>query len=196
MTLARELETKTEAEDFLGVGNLMLDVLMRPSQEDRPDADALLLEQSAPKVVRRKFKVPETVTIPSVFRDQHIAAADRGNWAKDRFIDLVITAYMLGASRSNLPPPHDKLVAYYRDTALKQEAVLSSIASANACRKPKYSAFAERITAIQAEHEHRTERLRGLDLDGKTLERLTETLDNLYRNAVLALANDPEFRYE
>ena len=81
--LETTLDTLAEAGDFLGLGNLFLEVLMRPHQELKPDADALLLHDRAPGLLRQQFGIPPRISYPSVYRDQHLASADRNVWAKD-----------------------------------------------------------------------------------------------------------------
>lgn len=189
MSVKERLDALETARDYAGAGNLFLDVLMKRHQETQPDADALLLEKRAPTLIRKKFQLPHAATCPSVFRGQHIAAEDRGSWCKDHYVDLIITSFLLGASRYTLPSPHDQLVQYYRDTALEQERVLLQLTTASNNKKPKISAFAERVAALQAAYEHRKAMLETLGLDPETLERLQEAEDIRYRKIILSLGD-------
>ena len=114
------LQTYLDAEDFTGVGNLMMEILMRPHQERHPDEDARLLARRLGEIVGCRFGIPATWTYPSPHRDRHIDHRHRGSWARDTYVELIITAYVLGSTRLNLPSPHDQLVIYYRNTASDQ----------------------------------------------------------------------------
>lgn len=195
MTLAEKFDDLIRHEDYSGIGNLSLEVLLRPHQEHNPDAEALLLEKRVPGLVRRKFNVPEHVTVTSVYRDQLVASEHRDLWAECRYVELLISAYILGASRENLPAPFDKLVKFFKDTAAKQEAILRKVAADAALKDCTRSAFAERVAKIQAEYERRKKILPTLGLDKDTLERLDEAEDTRFRNAILALGDNPDLSY-
>jgi hypothetical protein len=119
-----DLNQALDTNDFVGIGNVMLDVLMRPHQEAKPDDDARLLEQRLPELLERKFGLPPTVTYPCPYRDVHLPYECRGDWSHDRYVHLIIMAHVIGATRQNLPPPFDRLVPYFRDTAAKQDALV------------------------------------------------------------------------
>lgn len=115
--------------DLHGIGNLMLEVLLRPNQHIQPDADAELLPHCVRQIIAHHYDVPESLTYRCALRDKSIPPADRGDWARDTFVQLIIMAYVFGASRTNLSPPHDKLLSFYVRAAEEQRHDIERAAS-------------------------------------------------------------------
>jgi hypothetical protein len=118
--LIAELEQILNLHDFHGIGNRMLEVLMRDGQEDNPDADALSLWEWAPKAAARRFQLDDSLTYPCPYRDREVVAADRNTWKKDRYVQLIILAYFFDATWMKLPVPHDDKLTYYHMFAKEQ----------------------------------------------------------------------------
>lgn len=126
--LAQRMKNLQDSDDYPGIGNLILDVLMIPGREDNPDPLCQLLDRHAGMLILGKYSIGSEVSYSRPHRDEHLPWHIRGEWARDRFPQLIIDAYVLGAVRSNLAPPHNRLVAYYRAMAVAQDkSILESI---------------------------------------------------------------------
>ena len=137
MVIDQQLTQLRDTGDYRGIGNLMIEVLTRlPDQERRPDRGALLLARRIRELVSAKFGIPPALTYADVYRDKHLAASDRGRWDRDTFVQLLIYAYVFGGTRENLPPPHEKLLAYYKKTARDQEQLIREVATEYSKRAP------------------------------------------------------------
>lgn len=112
--LVARIDRMIELNDRAGIGNVMLDVLLRSGQDRRPDRMTLALEKQLPRIVSRVYRIPDDYTYHCPFRANQLKHEDRGNWVKDRFVQLMIMAFAFGANRRNLPRPHDALYEYFR----------------------------------------------------------------------------------
>lgn len=113
--------------DYLALGNTVIETLMRPRQDKIPDARCKLLDDFMPHAVRQCCQIPADLTYPRPFSDECICFEDRDTWEKDRFPELVIHAYIVGARIWQLPLPHGKQVAFFHYMAAKQrEAMLAA----------------------------------------------------------------------
>lgn len=123
--------------DFMGVGNLAIDVLMRPGQARSPDAGSRFIAEAMSSWIAKHFDIPAAFTYGCPHRDEHLDHHLRGDWRADTFPQTIIFAYVLGASRKNLPPPHDQLLPYYRFVADEQTKAIKAAAQAYELRARK-----------------------------------------------------------
>ena len=153
MTLSDQLQGFLAARDFLGLGNTIVEVLTRsPEQEHRPDQDAVLIAQRMRELIGVAFDIPPTLSYCEIYRDQHLSAPDRGRWDRDWFVTLLINAYVLGARRTNLPPPLDLLVPYFQRVAQQQITEIRRVADEYAKHQTALNAVreAEQVAAKNA----------------------------------------------
>ncbi len=112
-TLEQIVGEYAEQGRYSTVGNLMLEILTQPHQEHRPDANALALESLVPPLVVRARGISDTLADSLVYdsplRDRWIDRADWGDWAKDRYIRLLVFAFLFGPTLQNLPYPFKQL---------------------------------------------------------------------------------------
>lgn len=151
--LVKRLNWHIAHGDFVGVGNLILETLMWPGQEERPDAACRFLADGAHAILRRRYGLPTAVTFGRPHTDELIPGDKRGDWQADLFPELLITAYVLGATRVNLLPPHDRLVPYYQLLAGRQRAVLE--AAAHVCKSRTDADRAAEAGRLRREREAR-----------------------------------------
>jgi hypothetical protein len=127
--LERQLAAFVADQNWMGLGNWMLEILTAAHQEQRPDAAAHWLAGRLDEILTRRFDLPARTPFPCPYRDRYLSHADRGSWAKDAYVFLLIAAYVVGASRENLPPPHDQLVPFYQKTAAEQAHLIAAAAA-------------------------------------------------------------------
>ena len=122
--VAEELNRMIVLGDYIGIGNLSLEVLTRVDQELSVDEDSLLIAETLPRAVSQTVGLPSTYTLPSLLRDHLIPAEAVGTWSWDTFHQSMIFAYLLGATRANLRSPYDRLVKFYKFIADDQKKLL------------------------------------------------------------------------
>lgn len=120
ISLDTKIESKCELDDFIGLGNLILEIALRPDQAEYPDILTGHLEDAVRVMIARKFNIPVGMGFCEPHADFHLPHALRGDWSSHRFPQLLIFAYVLGASWKTLPDPHAKLLPYYRLLAERQ----------------------------------------------------------------------------
>ena len=128
------MEQKEQLGDFIGGGNLFLDLALRI---DRRHLKTVL--EAAKHLVALQFEIPGQLEYGLPHRDQFLDHS-RHSTASDYLPQLIIFAYVLGATRRTLPPPDDRLLDYYLYVADLQRKELQSIAAAYAeANEPKRS---------------------------------------------------------
>lgn len=199
-TLIKQCDIHAAAGDYAGVGNLIIEALMRPGQEEYPDSGSGAVAKKVQEVVALRFNLPELLTFAYPHSDEFLPHDKRNDWKADTFPLLIIFAFLLGATRRNLPPPHDRLVPYYRLLAQKQndsiiEALNAYQASGKAEAERQRMAVdrerweAERTAKEEAERKlrEREERLRA-DLDTLKTRAAKENMDrHIYEEQVAAI---------
>jgi len=121
-----DIKSKIDSCDFIGVGNLVLEALMRPNQHKSPDESTKFLINLIPDVVGKKFKIPPASTYARVHTDRYLSPHLRGKWEFDVFYQMCVFAYVLGATWEVLPPPHTGLHDYFVNMKQKQVDVIKS----------------------------------------------------------------------
>jgi hypothetical protein len=105
--LRGKLDVLLSRHDFAGIGNVVIETLMRPGQETVPDALSKYLDEFIAGVIQERHEIPPGLTYGRPWPDKHISFRERGQWQADRFRELLCDAYMLGSTIKCLPPPHD-----------------------------------------------------------------------------------------
>lgn len=114
--------------DFLKLGNQVLRVLMERDQESKPTQNAETIAKHLPDVVARQFSISPKLTFAVPHSDTFLPGKLRDRWGEDVFPRTIIFAYVLGATWTALPPPHEQLYSYYRFMADRQYAIIKSLA--------------------------------------------------------------------
>jgi hypothetical protein len=114
--------------DFVGLGNTILETLIVQQQDRNALPEGVLLAENERKFLAKYFDVPLSVSYACPHRDRFLRSERRGHWAEDHFVQLLITAYVLGATWESLPSPHDKLLPYYQLMARQQQASIEAAA--------------------------------------------------------------------
>ena len=168
-TLLQAVNARLEAHDFIGIANSMLEVLMRKGQEENPDDEARVLYQTAPRIAAGFFQMPEILSYAQPHRDIHLPHHLRYDWLAYAFPQLVIFAYMLGATWNTLPPPHDQLLPYYLFMAEKQAKSIQEAKEAYEKRpKPDPIAAILRNSDVDAESKLRAIAARTMTSHGQS----------------------------
>jgi hypothetical protein len=107
-------------EDWSQRGNQMLETLLRPGQDTNPDDGTMKLAKTAVEWVAQRFMIPHGLEYHRPLRDKYIEFHERRKWTKDNFPQLMIIAFMFGATLENLPPPHHYRVHFYKKIGLDQ----------------------------------------------------------------------------
>lgn len=128
--IAEQVNQRLEIGDFLGIGNLILEVTQQWGGDKIPNELTLELTTQVRRIVAVRYGIPELLSYAQPQRDECLPPHLRDDWTADVYPHLLIVAYLLGATRINLLPPHDRLVPYYRMMALKQND--SIVAALNA----------------------------------------------------------------
>jgi hypothetical protein len=134
--IEQEIDMRLSIHDYSGIGNLILDLLFLPRdycQDWEPRESGLLLARRIDGIVATMFGLHEAVTYHRPHRDTFLPPHLRRDWSADTFHQLVIFAFVLGATWQALPDTHEKLRPYYLHLAKLQT---SSIANAAAARRP------------------------------------------------------------
>lgn len=90
--------------DYPAVADGMLEQLLRPDQDRRPDEMSLAVAHVAPAVAAMRHGVSPSLTFRIAHRDVHVRPELRGRWEADVFPRTVILALAAGARRRNFPP--------------------------------------------------------------------------------------------
>jgi len=127
----QEMTNRIRIQDYIGLGNRILETLLLPSQEHEQDARARWLAENVRGIVSRKFQIFDELSFSQLYQDECLAAFYRGKWQYDGFPQLLIYAYVLGATWKKLPPPFEKLVPFYTLLAENQTKIIQQAAASN-----------------------------------------------------------------
>lgn len=111
--LRRKLDMLLARRDWPGIGNVVIETLMRPGQEAAPDSLSKYLDDVIPVMIQQRYEIPPGITYCRPWPDKNISFRERGQWTTDRFRELLCDAYMLGATIKCLPQPHDDALLDY-----------------------------------------------------------------------------------
>jgi hypothetical protein len=128
--IERELDMRLSIKDFSGIANLILEVLLVPSQEHAPRHSGGLLARRIDAIVAAAYGLHPAVTYERPLRDVWLPAHLRRDWTADTFHQLMIFAHVLGATWKTLPRPYDRLRPFYEAMARRQAARIECVVDA------------------------------------------------------------------
>lgn len=152
------LASHLAAANFACVGNVALELLLRPGQDVSPDEASLELDSVMARTVRAYFRIPEGLPYRRPVRDKYLPFGERDTWAA-RYQEMIVEAHVLGTWVENLPPPHDERRLFYRLAAFEQAAAIRQahlrwLTAAPAPREPaEYRAWLARQEDVREKLE-------------------------------------------
>lgn len=160
MTLEERLASMSECGDYCGIGNEILEILMRPGQAATPDDETMTMARVIPEIAYRKYGLPTNRSYALPHRDRYLKHSERGDWQRDGFVQLIVFAYVLGASRENLPPLYGEHVLFYEMVAAEQNHELLRAA---------YTVETERWNTVEDRHDTNSNYRRDLERLGQMM---------------------------
>lgn len=131
--LGHEVDRRLLLDDYPGIANLILEVLLLPSQENAPRESGLLLSRRIHEIIGAKFGIHPEVTYHRPLRDEWLAPELRKTWTADTFYQLLIFAHVLEPTWKRLPEPYAKLRSFFAATARMQAEYIREVA--DRCRE-------------------------------------------------------------
>lgn len=125
--LKSDLDARLMHRDFIGIGNHALAVLFDRMLQNEPDDVTKVLANTIPAHVAEKFEIPASLTYACPHRDSYLPPLQRGTWKTDSYVQLIIFAFVLGATWRNLPVPHEILLPYYLELAKRQTSIIEQL---------------------------------------------------------------------
>lgn len=171
------LSRLTDAGDFVGMGNLMLEILMKEGDES-PGPRAEALRQNTRTIVAKRFSIDPGRQYGMPHRDEHLRSELRGCWKWDVFPQIVILAYTIGATWRTLPPPHNSFVPYYLLMAERQRDILERLPKAKPTKAESIEKKVRRVMRSELPPEVKEEEIVALFRGkGKGKKRKHRTID-------------------
>lgn len=125
-TIFAGLSTLTERRDFVNLGNLILAASLLSPLDTNPTKEQEVVLGVLGQILAVRFGIPEGMGYPKPHREVFLQPACCGNWNDDGRVQLIITAYAIGATIETLPSPFRLLAPYYVHLGKRQREIFES----------------------------------------------------------------------